>query len=205
MRILEFIKTCVLGGLFALLPLMLLWMLVGQALGLVVSLATPIADLFPPSWFQDLPAPSIVAFGLILMTSFLFGLALRSQWIARVGRFIEHRTLDRLPMYGALKNLSTGFDASEEGFRTGLLTWGDGSQELVYVVEQHDDGRTTVLVPNAPASFAGRLSIVPSDFVEILSASLGDSSRVVGLWGVGMGELLAGTHPPASAHQRGIE
>lgn len=205
MRILEFLKTCVLGGLFVLLPLMLLWMLVGQVLDLVVSLATPIADLFPPSWFKDLSAPAIVAFGLILTASFLFGLVLRSQTLVRVGRFIEERTLNHLPMYSALKNLSAGFDSSEQGFRTGLLTWGDGSQELVYVVEQHDDGRTTVLVPNAPASFAGRIRIVPSDFVEILSASLGDSSRVVSLWGVGMGELLEGTHPPASTQQRRVE
>jgi len=205
MRIVEFFKTCFLGGLFVLLPLLLLWMLVGQALDLVVVLATPIADMFPASWFQDLAAPSVVAFALVTLASFLFGLDLRSQLLSRLGRRIEEQTLARLPMYGALKSLSMGFDASEQGFRTGLLTWTDGIQELVYVVEQHADGRTTVLVPNAPASFAGRLRIVPSHFVEILPASLGESSRVVGLWGVGMGELLAGTRAPVPSPGRGAE
>jgi uncharacterized membrane protein len=196
MRILEFLKTCALGGLFVLLPLLLLWVLLDEALGLVVALATPIADLFPSSWFENLEAPSAVAFLLILAASFVFGLALQSQRLTNLGSRLEEWTLGRLPMYDALKSLAKGFDSSELGFRTGLLSWPNGSQELVYVVEQHDDGRMTVLIPSAPAAFAGRLRIVPGDRVEILAASLGDSSRVVSLWGVGMGDLLEGTRPP---------
>jgi len=199
MRIIEFLKTCALGGLFVLLPVLLLWLLLDEVLGLVVALATPIADLFPESWFQNLEAPSVVAFLLILGASFLCGLALQSQRLSSIGRWIEERSLARLPMYGALKSLATGFDASELGFRSGLLSWPNGTQELVYVVEQHEDGRMTVMIPQAPAAFAGRLRIVPGDRVETLTASLGDSSRVVSLWGVGMNELIQGARPPSSS------
>jgi len=48
----------------------------------------------------------------------------------------------------------------------------------------------TVLVPWAPASFAGPVKILSSDRIEILGASLGDTSRVLGQWGVGARDLL---------------
>ena len=49
----------------------------------------------------------------------------------------------------------------------------------------------TVLVPWAPASFAGSVKIVRSERVELLQASLGDTSMVLSHWGVGAMKLLA--------------
>jgi uncharacterized membrane protein len=196
-RVIEFLKISVLGGLFVLLPVLLFYILIQEALGAVVMLATPIADLFPKDTFENLSTPRFVAFLLILGTSFVLGLALRSRILSSIGRWVEKRTLALVPMYDAVKNLTTGFDSSENGFRSALLSSPDGVQELVYLVEQHDDGRSTILVPWAPLAFSGSIKIVPSDRLEVLSAGLADASRVVSLWGVGMRELLDGAPPPA--------
>ena len=53
-QLLEFLKTTVLGGLFVLLPLLLLYLLLSEALGLIVVLAKPIADLFPKGTFDKI-------------------------------------------------------------------------------------------------------------------------------------------------------
>jgi len=45
-RFTEFLKTTIMGGLFVLLPLLLLYLLLAEALPLVIVLATPIAVLF---------------------------------------------------------------------------------------------------------------------------------------------------------------
>jgi len=50
--LIEFLKTTALGGLFVVLPVLLLYMLLGEMLGLVIGLATPIADLFPKGTFD---------------------------------------------------------------------------------------------------------------------------------------------------------
>ena len=42
----KFLKTTLLGGLFILLPLMLLWIGLKEIGGLLEAMATPIADLF---------------------------------------------------------------------------------------------------------------------------------------------------------------
>ena len=81
----KFLKTTLLGGLFILLPLMLLWIGLKEIGGLLVAMATPIADLIPGDRFENLTVPGVVAIILITGTSILLGLAARSAWLRHSG------------------------------------------------------------------------------------------------------------------------
>ena len=188
----KFLKTCLLGGLFALLPLLLFYLLFSELIGVIVALATPIADLFPEDTFDKLSNPVIVAILLLMSTSFILGLALRSQQLTRLGLLFEQATLMRLPLYKAVKRLSKGLVGTEDGdvFRTGLLEAGDGTKELVYIIEEHSDGKLTILVPWAPARFAGSVKVVSTGRVTPPDANIGDASRVLAHWGVGMSDIM---------------
>jgi len=59
------------GGLFVLLPILLFYLMLSEALDMVVALATPIADLFPVGAFDKVEFPVIVGLILILGISFL--------------------------------------------------------------------------------------------------------------------------------------
>ena len=188
----DFLKTSLIGGLFVLLPLILFYLLLAEMLEFVVALATPIADLFPKGTFDRINTPVLIALLLIVGASFIFGLALRSMTLKRLGLWIEQAVLSRLPLYKAVKSLTRGLVGAKEDttFRSAVLDSPDGIREIVYVIEDHGDGQMTVLVPWAPASFAGSVKIVSSDRIEMLEASLGDTSRVLSHWGVGARELL---------------
>jgi uncharacterized membrane protein len=190
---LEFFKTSLLGGLFVLLPLVLFYLLLAELLELVVALATPIADLFPKETFSEVQMPVVIGVILIAGASFLFGLALRSAALRRFGLWVERTLLGKLPLYNAVKSMARGLVGAREktAFRAAVLYSADGEREIVYVIEDHGDGQVTVLVPWAPASFAGSVKIVGSDRIEMLAVSVGDASRVLGHWGVGSRELLA--------------
>jgi len=189
----EFFKSCLIGGLFVVLPLALFFLLLDQILQLLVAIATPIADLLPAGMFDEVKAPVVIAIILIMGASFLFGLILRSVLLRRFGRWIERTTIGRLPLYNAVKSLSKGLIGAreDEAFRSAILNSADGEREIVYLVEDHGNGQVTVLVPWAPASFAGSVKIMSKDRIELLDASLGDTSRVLGHWGVGARDLLA--------------
>jgi len=190
--IVAFFKTCLLGGLVVLLPLLLFYLLFTELMGIIVALATPIADLFPEDTFDKLSDPVIVAILLLMGTSFIFGLALRSHRLARIGSLLEQTTLMRLPLYKAVKRLSKGLVGAESdnAFESGLLEADDGTTELVYIIEEHSDGKLTILVPWAPAGFAGSVKVVRAGRVTRLSASVGDASRVIAHWGVGMSDIV---------------
>jgi uncharacterized membrane protein len=191
-QLLEFLKTTALGGVFVLLPVLLLYLLISEALDLIVALATPIADLFPKGTFEKVEFPVLIGLVLILGVSFLIGLGLRSEKGRGIGRWIERTVLGRVPAYEALKSLTKGFaEAGKEGaFKAAVMTSSDGEREVVYVIEDHGDGDLTVLVPWAPAAFAGSVKIVDRDRIKFLEANLGDVSRALGHWGVGVRELL---------------
>ena len=191
-KLLEFLKTTALGGLFVLLPILLLYLLLSEALGLIVALATPIADLFPKGTFDEIKYPVVVGLILIMGASFLIGLALRSESGRRLGRLIERAVLDRMPVYKALKSLTTGFaEAGKEGaFKTAVLNSTADEREIVYIIEDHKNGYLTVLQPWAPTAFSGSVKVISQDRLEILDANLGDVSRALSHWGVGVRDLL---------------
>jgi len=180
------------GGLFVLLPILLLYLMLSEALDMVVAIATPIADLFPAGAFDKVEFPIIVGLMLILGVSFLIGLGLRSKTGRGIGQWIERTVLGRVPAYEALKSLTTGFaEAGKAGaFKAAVLTSSDGERELAYVIEDYGEDHLTVLLPWAPAAFAGSVKIVDRKRVELLDANLGDVSKVMSHWGAGARALL---------------
>jgi uncharacterized membrane protein len=186
----EFLKTTIMGGLFVLLPVLLFYLLLTEALQAIVGLATPIADLFPKDTFDESKALALVALLLLVGTSFLIGLAMRSTAGRRLGSWVESATLGKLPGYNAIKQLIAGFTRTGSSFQPALLSSPDGAQELAYVVEDYADGRITVLVPWAPTPFAGSVKLVKRERVELLDTGLGEFTKVLSHWGVGARDLL---------------
>jgi len=201
----KFLKTTLLGGLFVLLPLMLLWLGLKEIGGLLEMMAAPIADLladlFPPGAFENLTAPGVVATVLIIATSLILGLAARSAWLRSIGRRIEHSVLNKVPMYRMLKIISSSLIGSDSGeVCPALIADGSGGGDPCYVIEKHRDGRATVLLPWSPASFAGSIKVVQQSDLEYLSCSLDEFSRSLSQIGVGVEECL--NQQPSENHER---
>jgi uncharacterized membrane protein len=196
----KFLKTSVLGGLFILLPLMLLWMGLKEIGGLLAVMAEPIADifadLFPQDYFENLTAPGVVAFFLILAASFVLGVAAKSAWIRKIGRSFENSVLVKVPMYRMLKVMSSALiDTDSSEIDPALLMDGSGGGEPCYIIEKHADGRATVLLPWSPASFAGSIKIAQQSDLETLSCSLDEYSRSLSQIGVGIEDCM--NQPPS--------
>ena len=196
----SFLKTTLLGGLFLLLPIMLLWVGLQEIGGLLVSMATPIADMLPKKIFEDLLAPGVVALILIVAASFVLGLAAKAAWLRDLGRKFESSVLYKIPMYRMLKVISGALvDYDSSHVDAALVKDETGGGDPCYVMEKHADGRATVLLPWSPASFAGSIKVVQQSQLEILPCSLDEFSRSLSQIGVGVEECMA--TPPAENQQ----
>lgn len=189
----SFLKTTVFGGFFVLLPVVLLYLLVSKTLGLVVELAAPIASLLPGVVSERPKSQVLAAFGLLVATSFLLGLAIRSRRGRDVGSWIQRKMLLPIPGYRALQGLAKSLADSKEpaGFRPAFLVSENGQRELAYLIEDRGHGDVTVMLPWAPTPLAGSVKVVPREQVEMLGASLAEVSQVLSSWGVGAHALLA--------------
>jgi len=170
-----------------LLPVLLLCLLLAEMLQLVVALATPIAVLLQEGGLEKVANPLLVALVLLAGASFIIGVIMQSQTGRQIGQWIEKNTVQRLPIYNALKRLTRGFAGTEEGetFLPALLEVDAETQEIVYVVETSEDGLAAVMVPHAPAAFAGPVKIVARERLTFLDTNIGDLSRSLSHWGVG--------------------
>jgi uncharacterized membrane protein len=188
----EFLKTTALGGFLVLLPLLLLYLLLGQMLGLVIVIATPLADLFPAGTFDRLPFHEIIAFGLITGASFLIGIFMRIAYARRLGQWAENTVLQRMPMYSLLKTVTSSLTENEDddGFIPAIMTLPTGNQVLVAIVEDRGGELLTVFQPSCPTPTVGTLQLVKRDRVRKLDVKLLDVTKVLSEWGVGMQALL---------------
>ena len=188
----SFVTTSLKGGFLVLLPLLLFFMMLTEIIQMVIGLATPLADLFPAGIFDDPHYPVALAIILLLVVSFVIGLAMKSQAAGRMGNWVEQKTVGKLPIYRFVKNLVEGLLGAKDkaSFKPALIESGEGQREFCYIVEDHGDGELTILIPWAPAGFAGAVKVIPKSKVQELDASLGDVSLVMNHLGLGTCKLI---------------
>jgi len=187
------ILSIAMQGLFILLPILILFLLLAEIFQLLVALATPLADIiFPPDALENIKEEVLLAIALLFVSSLVIGLLAKSIIGRKWGESIERNTLGRIPMYRAVKRLTSGFtDAGgDEAFVPGLLNSAKGEQDLVFVIEDHGNGKLTVMLPWAPAAFAGSIKVVDADKVELVDTNIGEYSKILSHWGVGLPEVL---------------
>ena len=207
-KLLELIGATALTGLTILLPLLLLYMLLDEVLALIVALATPLADLIlGKSVAETVRMTVLFAVLLLLAASLCIGLAARADVGRRFGRWIERNTVERLPVYAALKGIGKAIvgGSANSGFEPVLVNYEDGSTVIAFLVERIDDERVAVLEPWVPTPFAGNIKIVPAKIVSPMEADLPEVTAVLSRWGIGLRAMLnkAGSSaaPVATAHK----
>lgn len=188
----QFLKSSLLTGLYVLLPLLLLWLGLREIGGLLAEMAEPIADMFPSRYFDDLKWPGVVAAILIVAASIVVGTLAKLSFVAKLAGHFETKVLYRVPMYRMLKIISSSLVKPERSdVRPAIVKDDAGGGDPCYVMEQHDTGMATVLLPWSPASFAGSIKVVPASRLEYLNCSVDEYSRSISLMGVGVEECMA--------------
>ena len=199
----QFIKSRILTGLYVLLPLMLLWIGLREIGGLLASMAEPIADMFPSSYFDDLRWPGVVAAFLIIAASFVIGIAAMLSTMKLLGQKIEKNILFPIPMYKMLKIISSSLvQAETSDVMPAIIKDGNGGGDPCYVMEEHDSGLATVLLPWSPASFAGSIKVVRKSQLEYLNCSIDEFSRSISFMGIGIADCLTQSTPTTDQSQK---
>ena len=193
----KFLKSVVVNGLVILIPLVLVFLAIKEIFGLMISIATPIADMFPAGTFDHIKETEIIAALLILGVALVLGLLSKLKAGRAVGRGIEKYSLNKIPMYRMLKSLVGAFLnlESEESFKPAFVKNGSGELEPCYVIEDHGRPRVVVLVPWAPTAFAGSVKLVPRESVHYLPVTLDEFSLSLTHLGIGLSELLPARSP----------
>ncbi|MFC1776501.1 hypothetical protein ACFL3I_04060 [Pseudomonadota bacterium] len=188
----KFLKSALVNGLIILLPVVLLYLGIKEIFALLVTIATPIADLFPQGTFDHVKETQIIAILLIVGVALFLGIVSKLKFGRVIGHNIEKYALSKIPMYRMLKSFVGAFLnlESESSFKPALLENSSGDMDPVYVIEDSGRPRLVVLVPWSPTAFAGSVKLVKRERVHYLDLSLDEFSLSLTHLGIGMSELL---------------
>jgi len=187
----RFLLKALATGFFAMLPVLLIYLLIGQLVDLVVALTQPLQDLMPEiAWTHALDQRARAVL-LLIVILFLVGLAAMTRAGRRVGQWLEDAALSRLPLYSMMRNLAARFSGNEQirAFRPALVETWPGMKTIAFIVEEHDNGDYTIFMPIAPSPSFGYVCIIAGDKVEILEAPASQALSAVLSWGDGAAAL----------------
>jgi uncharacterized membrane protein len=204
-RLAGFLKATTVGGLFVVLPVVVVVALLGKAVIGVRAAAQSLMETLGGEGSHVTQFPLIYALLLVIGISLAFGLAMTSRRGLATGHWIERRLLFRLPWYAAVRAIVGGLgDGTRAGaVKSGLLTLGPGIECFALVIEDHGDGRLTVFLPGSPNPASGNVQIVDKELVRILNVRITEIGSVLKQWGMGSAKVLA-KHSAAGAMATGV-
>lgn len=192
-RLAGFLKTITLGGLFVVLPLLVVVGLLMKLVMGVHAVALSVMQSLAGKGSEAAHFPILFAILIVIGISFAFGLALTSRRGQATGTWVERTVLYRIPGYSALRAILGGLaDGSKEGVvKSGLLTVDPGIECFVLVIEDHGGDHLTVYIPGSPNPGSGNVQVVRRHLVRMLNVRMTDITGVLHQFGMGSAKVLA--------------
>lgn len=191
---LGFLKTTAIGGLFFLLPLIVIGALIGQVIPLVLVVAEFLHQWLPFKTPAGIALLIMIAILLILLACFVAGIAARRSIAKRFANSIEKNLRMVFPRYVILKEQMSGTIGGNEHsprMKPVLVRFNDALR-IAFEVERTENGLVTVYLPGAPDPWSGSVVYMTADRVERLEIDFGDALAANEQLGRESRHLLAG-------------
>lgn len=191
-RLAAFLKATTLGGLFVLLPAVVILVITAKTVLGVRAVAQSLIEMLPGQG-PAVHFPVLWAVLIVVALSFFFGLTMITRRGLAAGTWFERALLFRMPGYMAARSLVRGLihEDREGAVRPVLLTLGDGRESFALITDDHGNGLLSVFVPGSPNASTGSVQIVRSDLARPLDVRIADIAAVLHQRGVGAARMLS--------------
>lgn len=192
MKIVEFLKTAVFGGIVFLVPFVVILLIIAKAFEFMKIFATPFVDLIPFNSAGGIVLINLFAIGSVLLICFLAGLFAKSIMADKIVKKLETSVLSKIPIYPIIKGMmgSIPGNAEFEDMKSVMVQLDDFWQ-VAFEIERLEDSRVVIFLPGAPNAFSGVVCIMTEDRVEPLNTSMMAISQNLRGFGRDTGVLLS--------------
>lgn len=186
----NFVKTTVIGGVFFLIPVVVLVLVVGKAIGLMMTVAEPVSEILPVKTVGDIAMVNILAIVAVILLCFFAGLVAQTRLARKLSESVEAVILDRIPGYTMFRGMTSGLKQDTAAHLQPVMVSHMGVQRIGLEVEKLDDDRSAIYFPNAPNAWSGVVEIVPVDKVEPIDAPMMDVIEYIEKMGRGSHHIM---------------
>jgi uncharacterized membrane protein len=186
--LMRFGRSTMVGGLFFLVPIIVLTVIVEKALEFVHKLSDPLAEHFPVAAGHT---PILAAAALLVLICFVLGLLALSRPARSAVTWVETTILSKLPGYVFLK----GAGESALGLETSsqyplVLARIEEAWQFGFLIEQLEGGHMAVFVPDAPNPLSGSVFFMSPERVRRTDIPVSAALKSLRQLGVGSKALL---------------
>ena len=189
-RILQFLRTTLVGGILFLVPIVVLAVVLDKALVLTRRIVDPLAEHLPVHSVIGLRTPILLAIALMVLFCFLAGLLAHAAFARRLVNRLETAVLSRMPGYELMKRAGESMlGVEKESSYVVVLVRLDDTWQLALQTGQLDNGLLAVFIPEAPGLQSGAVHFITADRVRPTGVPLAAAMKILQQYGAGSGAL----------------
>ena len=178
----ESLLRALVSGLLVLVPLYVAVLLLLKAVSSLIGVVRPVAGLLP-DW---IPADQLLSILLVLVVCVLVGYCVHTRLGEKVWGDLEGPLIRKIPGYASIRNLTQQLagESRSSAWKPALV---EIEEALVpaFIIEDLDDGRSTVFVPSVPTPLAGAVYILPPERVHPVDVPFAQAIKAISQWGAG--------------------
>lgn len=192
-RFKNFLVTTLLGGFVVILPITIFIFIIRLIFNFLTDALAPLSTLIATKTAWNVSIVNLIALGSIILFCFLMGLLIRTRIGKNFFGSIEKAYLERLPLYGTIKEIVQQFSGAKKMPFSEVVTvevFSNGTKMTGFITEEHGDGNFTVFVPTGPNPTNGFIFHVSEDQIERKNTSTEEAMRSIIGVGVGSDKVL---------------
>jgi len=189
------LKSTLIGGIFFLVPLVLLIIILSKAHDLMLKIAQPLSEVIPLEKIGGVAVANILVIVLLLLVCLLAGLLATRPKFKAFQQYLDEKILGPIPGYRVLKaylNSLDLYETSEEKMIPVLVEL-DKHRRLGFELERFGENQVVIYLPNAPNMMSGRVVMVTTGQVTALPVSPNKVKDCMEQFGFGVSDLLQAT------------
>ena len=187
-RLLQFLRTIMVGGLLFLVPIVVLIAIGDKALGLVRAFSDPLAEEFP---IVSAHTPMLFASVLLIGVCFVLGLLALTAPARLAIAWLENNCLSKVPGYVFLKGAGESALGIEDGTAYPVvLARIEEAWQFGFLVETLEGGHLAVFIPDAPNPLSGSVFFMGPERVKRSDISAAGALKCLRQLGAGSHAIL---------------
>jgi uncharacterized membrane protein len=163
----QFLRTTIVGGLFFLVPIVVLIVILAKAFDYAKKVLNAVFGYIPAAADLTAGAATLLAVALVALVCFLAGLLARTVTAQRVIGVLESSVLSKIPGYDYLKQEgASALGVAEIAELPVVFVPMEGGWQLGVQTEVLSNGLVSIFVPGAPDPHSGSVFFFSTDTVR---------------------------------------
>lgn len=192
-RILSFLKTTLIGGIFLIVPIVIVIIILAKVVEILRVLVKPIVKHLPLDTIGGITIARIVAITVLILICLFAGLLAKTKTANQFRDWIESTLLSNIPGYSMIKGMTeTAIGIENNNDNEIMLVNIEEVWQLGILMDQIDDELYTIFLPGAPSPMSGDVVFVKKERLKKLDITSVEAFKIQKKLGIGSSAILKG-------------